>query len=237
MTSNITSPIKSAVVFGVTGITGQAVLNELLRNSRVEKVTAVTRKSLYLENSKFHEVLLSDFSILKEYEEQLHADVYFCCIGTTIKKAGNKVQFRSVDYKIPVAIAKLAEQLSVSQLFVVSSIGSNPKSSNFYLRTKGEMERDVRKNYSGNLRIVRPSLLIGTRDEIRIKERFAIILMKLVGWMFVGTFRKYKSIRTTTLAKAMMSVAFSAYEKSIYESDELHAIGKRAMAYRKKEYN
>lgn len=212
---------KSAVVFGATGLIGKELIAELLDNANFNKIVAVARRPVSITNPKFEHVHLAGFSQIADLKEKLKADVYFCAIGTTIKKAGSQAAFKEVDLEIPVKIAQLAQALSVPSLVIVSSIGANKSSSNFYLRTKGEMEETVRKTYTGNLKFVRPSLLMGHRDEFRFGEKLAITSMKLFGWFFAGSLRKYKGIDARDVAGTMIEISEHEPEKIIYESDEL----------------
>jgi GrpB-like predicted nucleotidyltransferase (UPF0157 family)/uncharacterized protein YbjT (DUF2867 family) len=215
---------KIAVVFGSTGLVGKELVNELLEQSCFNRVKAVTRKDIPVSDPKLEIIHLEDYSLLTELKDKLIADIYFCCIGTTIKIAGTKEKFRQVDLEIPEQIAKIAELLSVPDLVVISSIGASNRSSNFYLRTKGEMEKSVREIYSGNLRIVRPSLLIGHRDEKRFGEKTATVFMKIFGWIFAGPLKKYKGIKARDVAKAMIKTTQFPADRMIFESGELHDI-------------
>ena len=214
----------SAVVFGATGFVGKELINVLLKNNEFDKVIAVTRRDLSIANHELEQVRLNDFSQLMNLKDKLNAAVFFCCIGTTIKIAGSKEAFRQVDLIIPQEIAKLAELLSVPSLVIISSIGASYTSSNFYLKTKGEMEKTVRELYSGNLKIVRPSLLMGQRDEFRFGEKASVGFMKVFGWVFAGPLKKYKGIYAHDVARAMIKIAKFPSEKVIYESDELQDI-------------
>lgn len=200
---------KSAVVFGATGLVGSEVVKELLNRPEYTKVTAVVRKPIPLSHPSLEFFIISDFSKLSETALNLWADEYYCCIGTTIGAAGSKENFRLVDFNIPEQIALLAQKLAVPYMAVVSSIGANEKSSNFYLHTKGEMERRVQDIYRGSLKIVRPSLLVGKRKEFRFGESVAIIFMKLLGWTFVGPLRKYRGIPAKQVARSMIDRSFS----------------------------
>ena len=195
---------KTAVVFGATGLVGKTLVNLLASDERYDKVIQVVRNQSDIVHPKIHTIILADYSKLHQYKIMLAADDYFCCIGTTIKKAGSKKAFRSVDLKIPEYIAHLAGELSVPNLVIVSSIGADAQSRNFYLRTKGEMEVSVRNIYHGHLKFVRPSLLIGNRTEFRPAERFSIVMMKLVGWTMVGPLRKYRGIQVNKVASEMI---------------------------------
>ena len=215
---------KRAVVFGSTGLVGKELLKELLGNDEFDKVISVARKDLTVSNPRLEQVRITDFSQLMNLKDKLNATIFFCCIGTTIKIAGSKEAFRQVDLFIPQEIAKLAELLSVPSLVIISSIGASYTSSNFYLRTKGEMEKTVRELYSGNLKIVRPSLLMGQRDEFRFGEKASVGFMKVFGWVFAGPLKKYKGIYAHDVARAMIKIAQLPSEKVIYESDELQDI-------------
>ena len=134
-----TNEVKTAVVFGATGLVGSEVVKELLNRPEYTKVIAVVRKPFSLSHPFLEFFIVSDFSNLSETAPNLYADDYYCCIGTTIKAAGSKANFRRVDFNIPEQIALLAQKLAVPYMAVVSSIGASIKSSNFYLQTKGAM--------------------------------------------------------------------------------------------------
>ncbi len=212
---------ETAVVFGATGLVGSSLVKLLLNNAEYGKIKVVVRHPLALEHPELEQILLADFEKLDEIRDRLKATKYFCCIGTTIKKAGTKSAFRYIDLDIPVNIASLAEELGVSALAVVSSIGADERSSSFYLTTKGEMEKKVGEIYSGKLVILRPSLLMGAREEFRLGERVAIFFMKLLGWLFVGALKKYKGVYANDVAGAMIEAVAEVGERRIIESDEI----------------
>jgi uncharacterized protein YbjT (DUF2867 family) len=215
---------KSAVVFGSTGLVGGELVRELLEQQGFERITAVARRNLPVSHPKLEVLIIEDYSNLEAYKDKCKADTYFCCIGTTIKIAGTKEKFRRVDLEIPEMIARLAQSLAVPNLAVISSIGASESSPNFYLKTKGEMEKSVRSIYSGNLKIVRPSLLIGERTEFRFAEKTSAIFMKLLGWIFIGPMKKYRGINARDVARAIIKSTDLPAEKVILESDELHDI-------------
>ncbi|MFO7370317.1 MAG: NAD-dependent epimerase/dehydratase family protein [Bacteroidales bacterium] len=213
---------KTAVVFGATGLVGKELVKALLDNNLYGKIIIVARKTLPIVDQKLEQLLLDDFSDLVNYHNRLKANEFFCCIGTTIKTAGSQEAFRKVDFEIPVQVAKLAQELRIQNLVIISSIGADAKTGNFYLRTKGEMEHAVKEAYKGNLKIVRPSLLIGDRREFRFGERVAVFIMKLLGWLFVGPLKRFRGIKARAVANAMIRVTQLPVEKIIIESDELY---------------
>jgi uncharacterized protein YbjT (DUF2867 family) len=215
---------KSAVVFGATGLVGKELINALLEYNDFESITAVVRKQLVLTDPKLKQIKLPDFSKLMDLRDKLEAEVFFCSVGTTIKTAGSKEEFVRVDLEIPKKIAQLAEALSIPSLVAISSIGADTNSSNFYLRTKGEMEKTVRETYHGNLKFVRPSLLMGNRNEFRFGEKVSVAFMKGFGWLFAGPFKKYRGIYARDVARAMIKISDHSADKMIYESDELQRL-------------
>jgi len=212
---------KNAVVFGATGLVGRELIAELLDHSEFETVIMVVRKRFPVLNPRIEQLQTDDFTRLPDLKSRLTASAYFCCIGTTIKVAGSKNAFRKVDLDIPVLIARMAQEMSVPALVVISSIGANDLSRNFYLRTKGEMEKKVRSIYTGNLKIVRPSLLVGKRNEYRFAEKLSVPIMKAFGWLFTGTYRKYRCIHAKDVARAMVNAVKFPAGKWVLESDEL----------------
>jgi len=212
---------NTAVVFGGTGLVGRELVSELQSGSAFDKIILVVRNLFPVLNPKIELLHARDFSKLASFRNELQASAYFCCIGTTIRKAGSRKAFRDVDLEIPVYIAQLARELSIPHLVVISSIGANVFSRNFYLRTKGEMENLLTRIYSGNLKIIRPSLLVGNRNEFRSGEKFFILMMGVMNRFLSGSFIKYRSILARDVAKAMVKAIDIPAEKVILESDEL----------------
>lgn len=215
---------RTVAVFGATGLVGKELVAQLIKNEEPEIIKIVVRKQLTLVSPRVKQIILPDLSNLNEYHDVLKADVFFCCIGTTIGKAGSREAFSKVDFDIPIAIARLAVSLSVPSMVIISSLGANPVSSNFYLRTKGQMEKSVGEIYKGNLKFVRPSLLTGKREEFRFGEKLSIIFMKIFSWTFTGCLRKYRGISASDVARGMIFISTASSDTKIYESDDLQKI-------------
>ncbi|NLT02547.1 MAG: NAD-dependent epimerase/dehydratase family protein, partial [Bacteroidales bacterium] len=116
---------QTAVVFGATGLVGYELVKTLLDSHRYTTVVAVTRRLLPLTNPALEQLVLADYSQLMTYKDSLNASAYFCCIGTTIRKAGSRLAFRKVDYDIPCYIAELAQALAIPTMIVISSLGAS----------------------------------------------------------------------------------------------------------------
>lgn len=195
--------MRTAAVFGTTGLIGGHVINLLSNHNGYQKVYSFARRKLESCSDKVEHV---DFLIdaLKIPEG---VDDVFVCLGTTMKKAGSKEAFRKVDYEMVVEIAKQAKSALVKHFVVVSSLGADSSTGNFYLKTKGQMEEDVKKidfEYCG---IVRPSILLGNRKEFRFGEKVGIALFKIFSFIFVGSLKKYKGIKVEDVAKSMIMLA------------------------------
>lgn len=215
---------KIAIVFGATGLVGSNLLKQLCESPLYSEVITFSRKSLGFNHPKIKEVF-NYFSDLTTIKNSLHGDDLFCCLGTTIKKAGNQENFKKIDFEMPVQLAKMAEENKIKGFFVVSSIGADAKSSNFYLRTKGEMEKEVLDCNIPKIAIARPSILLGNRNEFRLGEEFGKIFMKSFSVLIQGKYRKYRPITAETVAKALILIANDDNsDQDIYESDELEEI-------------
>ena len=197
---------KTAIVLGATGLIGSYCLEHLLKSDEYEKVIALVRKSTGMSHPKLIQQQI-DFDSMSEYANLFAADDVFCCLGTTIKVAGSQDAFRKVDYTYVAEAARLAANKGCRQFLVVSSIGANSKSSNFYLRVKGEMEEAVQKNSLEAIHIFRPSMLLGPRKEFRLGERIGKVLMTVFAPLLFGSLRKYKPIQAETVAKTMLDAA------------------------------
>jgi len=218
---------KTAIVFGATGLIGSLLLQHLCESPVYSQVITFSRKSIHFNHPKLKEVF-NYFTNLSSIKKSLHGDDLFCCLGTTIKKAGSQENFRKVDFDLPVQLAKMAEENKFKGFFVVSSIGADPKSSNFYLRTKGEMEKEILDCSIPRIAVVRPSMLLGNRDEFRFGESVGKIFMKPLSVFFIGKYRKYRAIHADTVARALIQIANDdCCDQDIYESDELIEIAEK----------
>ena len=216
---------KTAIVFGASGLIGNLLLQKLISDNRYQKIILIVRKSINLEHQKLEEKII-DFNLIEEINS-IQADEIYCCIGTTIKKAGSKEAFEAVDLDIPSKIAQLALNNDIQKLFIVSSLGANLHTSNFYLKTKARMEHAVAKNPIDTVIFFRPSLLLGSRKEFRFGELIAKIFMPIIHVFLLGSLKKYRAIKGEVVAQAMINVANSDYEGLHYlESDQVQKIGK-----------
>ncbi len=190
--------MKVALISGATGLVGSFLLKELLEAEHYSKVTALVRKPMEMSHPRLEQVVFDydnpDTSVIK-------ANDVYCCLGTTIKKAGSKEAFRKVDYHYPLMLGQLAYENGCNQFAVVTAIGSSGKSSFFYNRVKGEVERDLKKIPFQSLCIFKPSFLLGPRKESRLGEDTAKVFMKALGFLFP---KNMKAIHASQVAKAML---------------------------------
>ncbi len=160
-----------ATLIGSTGLTGSFLVRQLLADSAITKVISISRRSLEISNSKLTEVLISDLAELSSIESKTCGELYFCCLGTTIKAAGSKENFEKVDRAAVVTFAEIAKAHDAKSFTLVSSMGANANSMFFYNRVKGRTEKDVKALELRSLIIFRPALLVGPRREFRLAER------------------------------------------------------------------
>lgn len=203
--------MRTAIILGATGLTGQKCLNLLLEDPDYEKVMYFGRREIKvngeeLVNAKLEQHIV-DLDKMEKFSEHVVADDVFCCLGTTRKKAGSKSAFRKVDLEYPVSFAKIASANKCKQFLVISAPESSPKSPFFYGRVKGEMESLVKRLTFNGTYIFRPSLLIGDREEFRFGEGMALKLFKAAPWLLVGSMKRMKPIEASVVAKAMIIAA------------------------------
>lgn len=215
---------QTALLFGASGLTGGQLLQQLLQDSAYRQVISFGRRKQAVVHPKLSQQLL-DIDNPNDLLNNMKADALFCCLGTTIRKAGSQQAFRKVDHDFVVNLMRMAEKNKIPRFIVISSIGANAGSRNFYLRTKGEMEVALIKADIAYKTIVRPSLIMGNRNEWRMGESVAVALMKLIGPLMFGKFRKYRGIKAETIARAMLRLSHENHALRIIESDALHEIG------------
>jgi uncharacterized protein YbjT (DUF2867 family) len=189
-----------ATLIGGTGLTGSSLVRQLLADPAITKVISISRKSLEISNPKLAEILISDLAELSSIESKIRGNLYFCCLGTTIKAAGSREHFEKVDHAAIVAFARIARAHDAKSFTLVSAMGANANSMIFYNRVKGRTENDVRALALRSLVIFRPALLVGLRHEFRLAER--IMAKTLVPLSLILPARLQKSLVTKAEALA-----------------------------------
>lgn len=197
--------LRKALIIGSSGLVGSELLSLLLDNSSYEKVILLGRSEPKITHSKieFHKV---DMNHILQETSFFNVNDVFCTLGTTMKKAGSKEAFRAVDYKMIVDSAKAAGMYG-AQFMLVSAVGANPQSMNFYLKTKGETERDVMHTTCPTVHLMRPSFILGNRQEERLGEKIGIVIAKILNPFMLGSLKKYRGIQAKDIAKAMIVAA------------------------------
>ena len=196
-------------VIGSTGLIGRHFL-ERIGPDDYAAVTAITRRPIKeLEGHSHIMQAIHDFSDLELMRKDLQVDTLICSLGTTIKTAGSQEVFFQVDHDLPLAIARVALEAGCQRMILISSVGANANSSVFYSRVKGQLENDLATLGFKHLFVLRPSMLLGEREEHRPAEHIAKILMPplsfLVPW-------KYKPIHATRVAAAIHRAILSEEE-------------------------
>ncbi|MFO7852528.1 MAG: NAD(P)H-binding protein [Bacteroidota bacterium] len=211
---------KTAIVFGATGLVGSELIYHLIKDVRYKAIKVFTRRDLDIEHIKVVEKIV-DIEKVEEYSEDIKGDDLFLCLGTTRRKAGSVERMEDIDRHLPVRIAKAALANGVKNMAVVSSIGANSEARNYYYRIKGNMEKDLLGLKFSRMLILRPSILLGKRDEFRLFESIGKALVKAFGFLFTGKKRKYRGIRALEVAYVMVKEINNINGKEIYESDEI----------------
>jgi uncharacterized protein YbjT (DUF2867 family) len=202
---------------GASGLTGEHLLDRLLNEPTVERVQAPSRKPLMPHPHLYNPVGALD-ALLPLLEKPVH--IAFCCLGSTLRQAGSQTAFRQIDHDLLLAFARRARELGARHLLVVSSLGANPQSANFYRRIKGETEQALKAQGWPQLTLARPSLLLGPRRAFRLGERLATPILRVLPG-------RYRAIAVTTLARALWRLALEEHAGvRVVESDELRRLGR-----------
>lgn len=219
--------LKSALLFGASGLVGSQLLQYLLQDKGYQRIDIVVRKPLTISHPKLQQHVI-EFNQLARHRELFAVDHVFCCLGTTIKKAKSKEAFIQVDKTYPLEIAKLAKESGVQQFHVITAMGSDAASSIFYNRVKGELEKELRKINFPSLLIYRPSLLLGNRSEFRLGEKIGSIVFQAFSFVMIGPLARYKAIDADIVAKGMLLSAHQAEPSGVgvmvLESEEIRRL-------------
>jgi uncharacterized protein YbjT (DUF2867 family) len=195
-----------AILLGASGLVGGFCLQALVDEPVYSRIVLLNRREL---KAGLHAQVIqkvADFENLTE-DDFAKADDIFCALGTTIAKAGSQPAFRRVDLEYPLMAARLARQAGARQFVLVSSVGADPASKNFYLRTKGELEQEISKLGFPAVHIFRPSLLLGKREEFRSGERVVQAIAPALNFVMFDGLRRYRAIAADAVGKAMVAAA------------------------------
>ena len=193
--------MPTSIIVGSTGLVGGNVIKVL--SNKKQRAIALTRRSIPNLPPNITEMII-DFDAFEKNGSLPSCINVFICLGTTIKTAGSKENFRKVDIDYCLSIARKAKESGAETLSLISSIGANSSSKNFYLKTKGELEESIQRIGFSTVNIFRPSFLVGERSEKRLAEKIAINLAKIMDFFLIGTASKYRSVKAESLAKTMV---------------------------------
>ena len=212
--------MKTALVFGSSGLVGSHVLNQLIQHSNYSKIKLFVRSSIKVNDRKI-ELIQTDFNNLEQHREEMMGDECFFCIGTTKKNSPDKNEYQRIELDMPKQVAQIAKSNNIKSYFFVSSGYANSKSSGDYLKYKGLVEEEILSLGFSKVGIMRPSFILGDRKEFRLGEKIGIIIFKLLNPLFIGPLKKMQSIHSETIAKAMIKLANENNNQKIFESDQI----------------
>lgn len=214
----------SALVLGANGLVGIQLVDLLLKNDKYSTVYAVSRTGIDRDNPKLVQII-ADFETIEEKITSIGIDHLFSCLGSTKNKTPNKAAYYQIDHDYPIKVAAILKNNGCQFVAIVSSMLADPNSKNFYLRLKGETEKDLIAEAIESTNIFRPSLLKGKRNENRFLEKIAGIFSRLVDMLLVGRFKNLRSIDADKVASAMVHIAtFSSKGVYIYKTEEIKKI-------------
>ena len=196
--------MSSCLVVGSTGLVGTLLVKELVLSDDFDLVVALVRETQFTNTGKLTEVKI-DFNDPKALGNLQSVDHIFCCLGTTIRKAGSKEAFRYVDYELPVSFARWAEQTKAESFSIVTALGADSASKIFYNQIKGEVEDKIKEFNIPKIQIFQPSLILGKRIEFRVGELIGKAIFKTINPLFFGPLSKYRGIEAIAIARGMIT--------------------------------
>ena len=211
------------LLVGASGLIGGKVMEACVGREDV-RLSAIARREAPLPSGARMELFVADPAKWPEVIEAVRPKAMICALGTTWKKSGeDEAAFRAVDHDLVLAVAEAAKAQEVERFVHVSSVGAAIGSKNFYLRVKGEVERDLTKLRFGRLDILRPGLLRGKREnDRRPGERLGIAAAPFVNLLLHGQYRKYRAIRAETVADAALGLAKRAARgRFVHDNDAI----------------
>ena len=212
--------MKTALVFGSTGLVGGHLLDQLIKNENYNKIKLFVRSEIIINDLKV-EIVKTDFNNIEKHKEEMTGDHCYFCIGTTKQNSPDKDEYRRVELDLPKQIAQITKSNSVNSFVFVSSGYADPNSSGDYLKFKGLVEEELKRLSFNKLGIMRPSFLIGDRKEKRLGEKLGIFVFKLLSPLFLGPLKKMKPIQSEKVAKAMIKISNGDFRQQVFESNDI----------------
>ncbi len=198
---------KSALIAGASGLVGRHCLELLLSSDAYERIVSIGRREIDIDDDDRLEQVQVNFERLEEdYAHLFEVDHIYCCLGTTINKAGSKAAFEKVDYSFPMAMAQLAKKYEVKSFGVITAMGANADSMIFYNKVKGNLENDLMALNLNSLNVLRPSLLLGEREESRFGESVGQKMFTVFSPLFKGPLKKYAAVRGDKVAEQLVKM-------------------------------
>lgn len=196
--------MRTAGVIGSTGLVGSKLVQLLLAEPEQLRVKTLVRNATQIQAGNYEETT-GDLLNLEAHSDWFRGlDFLFVCVGTTASKTPDQLQYKAIDFGIPLQAATWAKHHGNPVVVVVSAAGADPSSKIFYSRLKGEMEEAVSAVGLERIHFARPSLLLGNREEFRLGERIGQVFMKLFSWLIPAS---YQAIEGEEVARAMWAVA------------------------------
>ena len=201
---------KNIIVFGGSGLIGNSVLN--LLDKKKSKIYAFSRRSL---DNKFENVkdVIFNFDTLEANIELNNWDHIYICLGRRLKvwellyiKKKDRDNHFKIEHDYIIKILEKAKKLGAKDISIISAIGANKKSSNFYLKTKGLLEESIKLLAYDNVSILRPGHILANKNSI--SKDFLIwtidIFSKISNFFLIGPMRKYRAIEIDKLSNFMV---------------------------------
>jgi uncharacterized protein YbjT (DUF2867 family) len=211
---------KTAVVLGATGVVGKLLVLQLLQDYRYEQIHIIGRNPLDFDHYKIKETLYADLEKgLKEHP--INGDHLYCCLGSTKAKTPKIEDYKKVDVALPLLACSQAKEARFEAVVVVSSLGANAHSKNFYSQMKGEMEEELEALDLPKIHFVQPSVILGERKEFRLGELIGKGLMRALFFIWKGPLKEYKPIQAADISKAIIWLANTPYDARKVTSSKL----------------
>lgn len=217
--------MSSVLIFGASGLVGKHCVEQLLQNKNVTSIGVISRRILaddfFSSTNKIQQHIIDFELFLFEETEKATAlfsqyDICLLCLGSTIKQAGSREAFARIDLDYTAQAAKLAKASGINKIGMISALGSHPQSKIFYSAVKGKAEQSLIDLNFDHCFIVRPSLILGSREEMRIGEDLGKPLMKLISPLLIGPLKKYRAIQAKDIAKGLIKHIFNSKQKLKY---------------------
>ncbi|MEZ7500286.1 NAD(P)H-binding protein [Flavobacterium sp. Arc3] len=207
---NYTNENISVVMLGASGAVGTQVVKRFLKSKQPKNLILLGRRSIDTIQADFvqqHEINIFDPNSYAPFVK--NTSVAICTLGVGEPSKMSKEEFLKIDKQAVLDFAQICKKNGVRHFELLSSVGISATSSNFFLRSKGELVAELEKLQFARLSIFQPSMILTPTNRYGISQAIVLKVWPKLNLFLHGNWLKYRGIAVEKLGVAIAENIFS----------------------------